>query len=82
MKIPILNEHYGVAVDLQQRDRWAREVIQQLMEDPNEDYSYVCSGDSITFGYRTKGEGVVEIYDAKIIRTTIIMEDTNDKATA
>ena len=82
MSFPILDEHHGVAVDLQQRNAWAKEVIQHLTEDPKQQFSYVCSGDSITFGYRVEDEGVIEIYDTRIVRTTIILENVNAEATA
>ncbi len=61
------------------RDSWLQECLLFFQENPNEWLYYTTSGDSIVIGHRVEDEGVIQLWDAKLIRAaTIPWENTNE----
>ena len=61
------------------RDNWLQDCLLFFQENPNEHLYYTTSGDSIVIGHRVEDEGVIQLWDAKLIRAaTIPWENKNE----
>ena len=78
MLLPAFEKWKGVEVEDEHKNRWAKEAIAYLNENPEEYLSYSMSGDSMVIALRPEGEGIIEVLDLRI-RHRMIIEDVLHK---
>lgn len=78
MLLPAFEPWKGVEVGEEHRNRWTKEAIAFLNENPEEYFTYCMSGDSMIIALRPEGEGIIEVLDLRV-RNRMMIEDVFQK---
>jgi hypothetical protein len=78
MLLPAFRKVDGVPIEDAQINKWAKDSIKYLLDNPGEHFAYAISGDSMVIAMRLEGEGAIEVIDCKR-RHQMLIDDPYQK---